>query len=67
MIHMHTAVADGQSRTYSGHIGNGYVRPTLEVFLTRLEGELRRTKDEATGLELLDLPKSMTGSSEKAA
>ncbi len=67
MIHMHTAVADGQSRTYSGHIGSGYVRPTLEVFLTRLEGELRRTKDEATGLELLDLPKSMSGSSEKAA
>lgn len=59
MIHMHTSVADGQSRTFSGHIGEGTVRPTLEVFLTRLPGQLRRAKDPATGLELLDLPRSV--------
>jgi predicted DNA-binding protein with PD1-like motif len=56
MIHMHAAVADGQSRTYSGHIGEGVVRPTLEVFLTKFEGELRREKDPISGLELLALP-----------
>lgn len=70
MIHMHAAVADGQSRTFSGHIGEGYVSPTLEVFLTRLEGELRRTKDPDTGLELLDLARTVpgqTGPQRKAA
>ena len=61
MIHMHTAVADGQNRTYSGHIGMGIVRPTLELFLTRLDGEIHRTKDPETGLELLDLPHSTEG------
>ncbi len=55
MIHMHAAVSDGQTRTFSGDIKEGFVRPTLEVFLTRLEGELRREKDPTTGLELLAL------------
>jgi predicted DNA-binding protein with PD1-like motif len=55
MIHMHTAVSDEQGRTDSGHIGEGVVRPTLEVFVTKLDGELRREKDPGTGLELLAL------------
>ncbi len=55
VIHMHAAVSDGQSRTFSGHLGQGLVRPTLEVFLTKLEGEIRRERDPATGLDLLAL------------
>jgi len=55
LIHAHTVVADAEARTYSGHLGKGYVRPTLEVFLTRFEGEIRRRKDAATGLPLLAL------------
>ncbi len=55
MIHMHAAVSDGHIRTFSGDIKEGFVRPTLEVFLTRLPGELRREKDPDTGLELLAL------------
>ena len=54
-IHMHTSVSDASGQTNSGHIGEGIVRPTLEVFLTPLEGELRRRRDPQTGLELLDL------------
>lgn len=54
-IHMHAAVANSQIQTFSGDIAEGVVRPTLELFLTKFEGELRRTKDPETGLELLEL------------
>jgi uncharacterized protein len=59
ILHVHATLADAESRTYSGHLGEGIVRPTLEVFLTTLRGELRRTRDAATGLELLDLPETL--------
>jgi uncharacterized protein len=55
MIHMHAAVADSHIQTFSGHIAEGFVRPTLELFLTKLDGELRRERDPVSGLELLDL------------
>ncbi len=55
VIHMHAAVADEQLKTYSGHVSDGTVRPTLEVFLTSFEGEIRRGHDSTTGLELLVL------------
>jgi predicted DNA-binding protein with PD1-like motif len=54
-IHMHAAVSDVSGRTNSGHIAEGLVRPTLEVFLTKLDGELRRARDPVSGLELLAL------------
>src|SRR5437773_10128275 len=53
MLHVHTTVADAESRTYSGHLSEGVVRPTLEVFLSTLPGELHRRRDAETGLELL--------------
>ena len=56
IVHVHVAVSDAQARTYSGHLAEGVVRPTLEVFLTRLEGRIRRVTDPSTGLELLALP-----------
>lgn len=31
--------------TYSGHIGEALAWPTLEVFLTRFRGEVRRERD----------------------
>jgi uncharacterized protein len=54
-VHMHASVADENGRTYSGHIGDAEVRPTLEVFLTKLDGELRREEDEESGMEVLAL------------
>lgn len=55
IVHMHGIVADDQTRTYSGHLSEGIVRPTLEVFVTQLIGEIRRQKDPESGLELLNL------------
>jgi predicted DNA-binding protein with PD1-like motif len=54
-LHIHGAFGDREARTCSGHVAEGVVNPTLEVFLTRLDVELRREKDPATGLDLLAL------------
>src|SRR5206468_1792551 len=54
-LHLHVSVGDDEQRTYSGHLGEGVVRPTLEIFLTKFDGELRREKDPSTGLPLLAL------------
>ena len=66
-IHMHAAVSDAQGDTSSGHVAEGTVRPTLEVFLTKFEGEIHREPDPATGLELLALPCTMPGRRGKSA
>jgi predicted DNA-binding protein with PD1-like motif len=58
---MHAAVNDAQAHTSSGYVAEGTVRPTLEVFLTKFEGEIHREPDPATGLELLALPRTMPG------
>lgn len=65
IIHMHAAVSDAQSHTSSGHLAEGIVRPTLEVFLTRFAGEIHREKDPNTGLELLALPNTIQGGRRK--
>lgn len=54
-LHLHGAFGDREANTYSGHVAEGVVRPTLEVFLTRLEGEIRRAEDPETGLDLMAL------------
>ena len=54
-LHIHGAFGDQEANTYSGHVAEGVVRPTLEVFLTRFDGEIRRARDPETGLDLLDL------------
>ncbi len=67
IVHMHAAVSDAQSHTSSGHLVEGVVRPTLEVFLTRFAGEIRREKDPATGLDVLALPNTTRGKQGRAA
>jgi len=57
-LHIHGAAGDREGRTFSGHLAEGIVRPTLELFLTQLSGRMRREKDPATGLELLSLGRS---------
>lgn len=52
-VHAHVVVGrrDGEAR--AGHLLSGVVRPTLELFLTESEEELRRRHDEETGLTLI--------------
>ncbi len=55
IIHAHMTVGDEQFQTYSGHLAEGTVRPTLEVFVTPFPDELRRRWDTRLNLALLDL------------
>ena len=54
-IHAHVVVGDGAYRAHAGHLGEGIVEPTLELFLTPIAGPLTREHDERTGLDLLHL------------
>ncbi len=52
-IHAHVTVSDWEYRSYSGHLGEGIVDPTLEVFLTQFDGVITRWQNEQTGLDEL--------------
>ncbi|HET9411745.1 MAG TPA: DUF296 domain-containing protein [Candidatus Saccharimonadales bacterium] len=59
MSHLHGTIANEHYQTFGGHIKDFTVGATLEVFVHCLDGHmaLRRTLDQNTGLQLLDLPK----------
>lgn len=52
-IHAHIVVSTAEYRAYTGHLGEGIVEPTLELFLTPLDHALVREKDQRTGLGVL--------------
>lgn len=53
-FHAHVVVGRRDGTTRGGHFLRAQVRPTLEVVITESPGHLRRTKDAATGLLLID-------------
>lgn len=59
-IHAHIVVSNADYHAYTGHLGEGIVEPTLGVFLTPLDGALRREKDPRTGLGVLHPEASVT-------
>jgi len=54
-IHAHAVIGKRDGSAHSGHLIDGIVRPTLEVFGTVSKGELRRSLDPITNLPLMDL------------
>ena len=54
-IHAHAVIGKRDGTAHGGHLIEAEVRPTLEVFVTTLSGELRRSLDETTNLPLIDL------------
>jgi predicted DNA-binding protein with PD1-like motif len=52
-VHAHVCVGTQDYRAHAGHLGEATVRPTLELFLTELHGELIRKMNPSTGLEAL--------------
>ena len=54
-IHAHVAIADSSGAARGGHLLEGIVRPTLEVFVTATRATLERRMDEATKLPLIRL------------
>ena len=51
-IHLHTMLADQHHGIHGGHVLEMRVGATCEMFVTVLEGEVTRQKDEALGINL---------------
>ncbi len=52
-LHIHTVVSDETFQTYGGHLKEGIVGATCEIYLTDFEIDIKREFDEKTGLKLL--------------
>jgi len=55
-LHLHGVFGRRDFTVIGGHIKEAHVHPTLEVWLRTERIPVRRTPDEASGLDLLDLP-----------
>jgi uncharacterized protein len=54
-LHAHVVIGKRDGTAMGGHLIEAHVQPTLELMLTRADRPLVRTKDQATGLPLLDV------------
>jgi predicted DNA-binding protein with PD1-like motif len=55
VIHCHVTITDANFNAFGGHLFKGVVPATLEVVLFPFAEPLTRKKDDATGLNLLEL------------
>jgi len=55
-LHLHGVFSRRDFSTIGGHVKEARVHPTLEVWLRTEDIPVRRSRDEPSGLELLDLP-----------
>ena len=55
-LHLHVALGRSDLSVIGGHLSEAIAHPTLEVWMRAEDIEIRRSRDEATGLDLLDLP-----------
>jgi predicted DNA-binding protein with PD1-like motif len=52
-LHLHVVLGRRDGAAMAGHLGKGYVRPTLEVIITESPAHLRKTFDSESGLALI--------------
>ena len=52
-LHIHIVVGTRDGSAKAGHLGEGHVRPTLEVVVTESPANLRKVRDTETGLALI--------------
>ena len=56
VVHAHVIVADEKGKCYGGHLNRGCeVSVTIELVIQEMDVDLRRARDDLTGLNLLDL------------
>ena len=55
-LHLHGVFGRRDFSVFGGHVQDGQVHPTLEIWLRTEAIEVRRVRDEASGLDLMDLP-----------
>ena len=51
-IHLHAVMADQQHKVHAGHVISLTIGATCEMFVTVLDGEVNRQKDEELGINL---------------
>lgn len=54
-IHVHAALSDKNGNTFGGHLSEGYVSATAEIFVITSNAEISRKFDENIGLNLLEI------------
>lgn len=54
IVHMHCVLGRRDGSTVGGHIFELNVNPTLEVFMTVRDPELKKRPDDASGMKLID-------------
>ncbi len=54
-LHAHVVVGKADGTAHGGHFLGGRVWPTLEMLVSEVPVHLRRTKDEESGLALINL------------
>src|SRR5262249_34599794 len=52
-LHIHVVLGTRDGSAKAGHLGEGHVRPTLEVIVTESPAHLRKVEDAETGLALI--------------
>ena len=56
VVHAHLVVSDEEGRCWGGHLMEGCeVSVTIELVIIETNADLRRVKDEMTGLNLMDI------------
>jgi len=54
LVHIHCVVSDANGKTTGGHLLEGHVSVTLELFLTEEPTPVHKVVDEAIGLKLIE-------------
>lgn len=54
-LHLHVTVCNAEHKTFGGHLTSAVVSATFEGVIDIIEGQVNRTFDQATALNLLDL------------
>ena len=54
-IHLHINMSDENFKVYGGHLLEGSVGLTCEIFINSIDTRVDRIKDEALGLNIFDL------------
>lgn len=58
IVHAHVVLGDKNKNAIGGHLKKAVVSVTLELFIQTFESDIKRKKDEFTGLSLIELEKA---------
>jgi uncharacterized protein len=60
-LHLHAALGRRDLSMFGGHLQEAVAHPTVEVWLSPEDGNVRRVFDESVGMALMQLPGRLSG------